>query len=63
MNKYLYTLTTREGDKWIKKEYKTFPTEQMDELDAQNKIWKLTITKEVNDIASFIRSPIRTASE
>ena len=48
MNKYLYTLTTREGDKWIKKEYKTFPTEQMDELGAQNKIWKLTITKEVN---------------
>ena len=48
MNKYLYTLTTREGDKRIKKEYKTFPTEQMDELDAQNKIWKLTITKEVN---------------
>ena len=63
MNKYHYILATREGDKWIEKEYRTFPTEQMDKLDAQNKIWKLTITKEVNDIASFIRSPIRTASE
>jgi|21_taG_2_1085346.scaffolds.fasta_scaffold01355_13 hypothetical protein len=47
MNKYLYILATREGDKWIEKEYRTFPTEQMDELDAQNKIWKLTVTKDV----------------
>ena len=47
MNKYLYILATRDGDKWIEKEYRIFPVEQMDELDAQNKIYKLTVTKDV----------------
>tara|TARA_R110001583_G_scaffold152574_1_gene304477 strand:+ start:474 stop:623 length:150 start_codon:yes stop_codon:yes gene_type:complete len=47
VNKYLYILATRDGDKWIEKEYRIFPVEQMDELDAQNKIYKLTVTKDV----------------
>lgn len=41
--RYTYTLEILKGKEWEKKVYKSFPSLQIDKLQEQGILWKLTI--------------------
>ena len=45
MNRYIYILAILVDGRWVGKQHSTFPHEEMDKLDEEQKIWKLTITR------------------
>jgi len=45
MSRYKYVLAVLENDKWIETEYSYHPSAELEVLQGNNKIWKLTITR------------------
>ena len=45
MNRYLYVLSVLVDGKWVGKEYNIYPQKEMDKIQDNNQIWKLSITR------------------
>ena len=45
MERYIYILAVLVDGRWVGKQHSTYPEKEMDELEKERKIWKLTITR------------------
>ena len=45
MNRYIYILAVLVDGRWVGKQHSTYPEKEMDKLEEERKIWKLTITR------------------
>ena len=45
MNRYLYVLSVLVDGRWVGKQHTTYPQREMDRIQENGQIWKLSITR------------------
>jgi len=49
VSRYKYILAVLEGEEWIETEYSYHPSAELEVLQGEKKIWKLTITRRTHE--------------